>query len=770
MTEPTEKIPFSIEIGRVIEVLASQIYPSPFALLRENVQNSYDAILLRRHLGQSFDPKIEVKIDQNRICVVDNGIGMSRQELRNHYWRAGSSSKNTKEARSAGVVGTFGIGAMANFGIAEELHVTSESALSGERTTCVARRSTLSVTEDCILFTPEPHTGQAGTSVTAIMQSGHPINVDQARSFIVQFVSLLPIKVFVNGVLVSGQRIDDAVAPLVPTWEVRAAARNLGAGLIADIVLNGAVTGDVRIDLAQIQYGGQRLNGRLILRQGVGSLRTFRSSFGLATTNVSSIYGWGGVADFSFLEPTAGREALTTGSTQLLQQIATQIDEFVSLEIAQRQESNANAAFVVWAAQRHRYDLCSNLRVRVEPGDTRPLHELQKLSQTAPLLVYSGTDTATIQHASEDRRIVMLSRNQQRRDCELGYLRKYCRIEELADQPKVLQVKPASSYSLAESALTFRLASILSGDYFLECTVKFGKISHGVPVLVTQKTAPVEIFVDSAGPTVSLLLDIYEKEYRAFDHMTKDFVRTMIFPRVADLVPSATKQGAEAFLKIVQRNREIFEYERADLESLTSLWKDYLSGKVDLSEAVKRSRAVATRTYQYIDSGAAGAVRDVVQDVPDAEQPQGLGPVPPIQRLDMSTERKLLTIPENEPALKGYRCFLAISDRVREERGEFFLQPHATSVVWGGQRALFIFEHHSGEFGLYYDIQTQGPLADQSGGGAFETCTIVMKNKVFIPVPAVIQRSFVPESGERKRLEIRCDILHIDSQRDQQAA
>ena len=171
-------------------------------------------------------------------------------------------------------------------------------------------------------------------------------------------------------------------------------------------------------------------------------------------------------------------------------------------------------------------------------------------------------------------------------------------------------------YSLAESALTFRLASILFSDYFLECTVKFGKISHGVPILVTRKTPSVEIFIDPAGPTVSLLLDIYEKEYFAFEHMTKDFVRTMIFPRIADLVPSATRQGAEAFLKIVQRNREIFEYERADLESLTSLWKDYLSGKVDLAEAAKRSRTVATRTYQYIDSGAAGAVRDVVQDVP----------------------------------------------------------------------------------------------------------------------------------------------------------
>jgi molecular chaperone HtpG len=774
MTESSEKIPFSIEIGRVIEVLAAQIYPSPFALLRENVQNSYDAILQRKHLGQSFDPKIELTIEQNRIQVLDNGIGMSRQDLRNHYWRAGSSSKNTPEAKLAVVVGTVGIGAMANFGIAEELHVISESALANERTKCVARRSTLSVTEDCIEFNTEQPSGSAGTTVTAILQAGHTINVDQARSFIVQFVSFLPIKVLVNGTLVSGQRIDEAVPALVPTWEVRGSAKDLGGGLVADIVLTGAVSGDVRIDLAQIQYGGQKLNGRLIIRQGGGSLRTFRSSFGLATTNVSSIYGFGGLADFLFLEPTAGREALTTGSMQLLQQIITQVDEFVSLELGQRPESNANGNFVNWASQRQRYDLCSHLRVRVEPGDTRPLHELQQVSQASPLLVYSGTDAATIQHASEDRRIVMLSRDQHRNRCELGYLRKYCRIEELADQPKVLQENAPSQYTLAESALAFRFASILSGDYFLDCTVKFGRISHGFPVLVTQRATPVEIFIDPAGPSISLILSLYETEYGAFGHMAKDFVRNFIFQRVADLVPSATKQGAEAFLKIVQRNREIFEYERADLESLTSLWKEYLSGKIDMLEATKRSEAVATRSYQYIDSGAAGAVRDVVPDVvqnnANPDQAQGIGPLPPIQRLDIPTERKLLTIAENEPALKGFRCFLAISDRVREERGEFFLQPHTTSVVWGGQRALFIFEHHSGEFGLYYDIQTQSPLSEQSGGGAFETSTIVMKNRIFIPVPPSIQRNFVPESGERKRLEVRCDILHIDRLGAQKAA
>jgi molecular chaperone HtpG len=251
--------------------------------------------------------------------------------------------------------------------------------------------------------------------------------------------------------------------------------------------------------------------------------------------------------------------------------------------------------------------------------------------------------------------------------------------------------------------------------------------------------------------------------------MAKDFVRTMLFPKVSDLVPSATRQGAEAFLKAVHRNREIFEYETDDLESLTSLWEDYLGGKLTYQQAAERATTVAVRSYQELDSSAAAPVRDVVPDVIDNETALGQraegdhGPSPPFQRLDMSTERKLLTIADSEPPLKGYRCFLAITDRVREEKGDFFLQPHRTSVVWGGQRALFIFEHHSGEFGLYYDLQTIGLISDQSGGGAFEACTIVMQNRVFIPIPPPIQQSFLPRQGERKRFEIRCDILHIEN-------
>lgn len=760
------KIPFSVDISRMIEVLAAQIYPSPFALLRENVQNSFDAILLRRHSGAEFDPRIDLEITPGLIRVQDNGIGMSVQDLRNHFWKAGSSSKNTAEARAAGVVGTFGIGAMANFGIARDLTVETQSARSGERTRCNASRDTLSVTEDCIDFEELAPQSEPGTVVTATMQPEHPIDVSQATAYISEFVANVVLPVFINGILVSQRPLTERVPELQVSWRVKEADAEIGPNFIADADLTGAASGEVRIDLSNIRLNGAPVEGRLILRQGFGNLRTSRSLFGLATAGVSSSYGLGGVADFQFLQPTAGREALTTESLQALQNLIGPIEHYLSEKLAARPESNNNSQFVQWAANHGRWDLCENLRIRIAPGENIALGELSASSKPGKLLVYNGSDPSTISLGTDDKPLIILSRQHHRQSLEISFLRQRCQIEELNDEPKVLEVRPPEFYSLAESALSFRLASVLTGDYFLDGDFRFGKISHGLPILVSKRS-PVEIVLDADSPSIQTMLDIYDREYVAFAHMVKDFVRNVIFPRVSDLVPSATRQGAEAFLKSIQRNREIFEYETADLENLKSLWNDYLDGKITLAQAAAGS-AAAQRSYQVIDSSAAASVRDVVPDVVEneattrADNTPSFEAAPSIQRLDISTERKLLTIPDDEMPLKGYRCFLAITDRIRDDKGDFFLQPHRTSIVWGGQKALFIFEHLSGGFGLYYDLQTRNLISSQPGGGAFETCTIVMKNRTFIPIPDALRENFLPVANEKKRFEVRCDILYID--------
>ena len=104
-----ENTKFKIKLDRVLEVLCSQIYDSPLALLRENVQNAYDAILMRNHVDHSgaYNPSIIITIGGNELTISDNGIGMNSESLKKNFWTAGSSGKNNNEARAAGVVGTL---------------------------------------------------------------------------------------------------------------------------------------------------------------------------------------------------------------------------------------------------------------------------------------------------------------------------------------------------------------------------------------------------------------------------------------------------------------------------------------------------------------------------------------------------------------------------------------------------------------------------------------------------------------------------------------
>lgn len=776
----TELIPFKVEAQRVLELFAKQIYQSPLALLRENTQNAFDAIRLRLHRGEAFEPHIEITITPTEIVVEDNGLGMTKSDLSEHFWQAGSSSKNTADARAAGVVGTFGIGAMASFGIADAVTVETESAITGERHHSHAERARLSLTENCVSLREEESTGLPGTRVTAHVQSGEVVNVAQARAYIAEFVALVEMPVTVNGELVSQKPIESAVPPISETWRLAQQAVAIGPNLLADVLLVLSNNADVWLSLGNIAWQGAPLPGRMVLRSGMNTLRTFRSGFGLATVSVSSAYQFGGAVDMFILQPTAGREAITVEGVQMLQAMMVGIDQFVSEVLSDREECDASTPFMNWAASHRRTDLMGRLRATIVPGDRIPLVELARRTANQPILYYEGTDQGLVrQHASDDKPVLVLARGNPRRQCEQLYIVAHVRTEAISDTPTVTKRKPTSALSAAESGLAWRLEAILDTDYFVKAEVGFGMITHSLPILVEKGEGQLRVILDPSGQSVRMLLDVFERDFAVFGGLAKDFARSIVFPRISDYVPSSTRQGAEAFLTAIRKTRELFEYGDVDLGALPKIWEDQEQGLITVDEAVQRSRAAVRTNVQIVDATTAVPASQVVGDVIDNEQAlqevgdadaavgstsdPSLDAAPAISRIEKETNAKLLVIDSNEPALRGYRCFLALSDRARDEMGEFFLQPHQTSIVWGGQKTLFIFLHHSGEFGLYYDLQTREAIDAPSGGGPFPTATIVLKNAIYIPIPEAIRASFVPATGERKRFEVRADIIRTEA-------
>jgi hypothetical protein len=205
-------------------------------------------------------------------------------------------------------------------------------------------------------------------------------------------------------------------------------------------------------------------------------------------------------------------------------------------------------------------------------------------------------------HASEESPVLVLARANPRRHCEQLFVAAKINVEKISDSPTVRYRKALEEFSLPESALAFRVEVVLDLDYFLKTDVSFGEISHGQPVLAEKKGERVLLTLNPEGQSVRLLLDLFRQDISVFSGMVKDFVRNIVFPRVADFVPSSTRQGAEAFLKAIRKSRELFEYGDHDLGNLPQIWEDQRDGRITVDQAVELSKMAVRTNVQYVET------------------------------------------------------------------------------------------------------------------------------------------------------------------------
>jgi molecular chaperone HtpG len=131
---------FTLSKTQVIELLmGTKLYGNPEVALRELLQNSIDACLVRQALekswGNQFEPQITVEFkkenNEDILRVIDNGIGMDQYIIDNYYSKVGSSFyKSTdfydlKSQANMAFTPTsrFGIGILSCFMVSDTLQV-----------------------------------------------------------------------------------------------------------------------------------------------------------------------------------------------------------------------------------------------------------------------------------------------------------------------------------------------------------------------------------------------------------------------------------------------------------------------------------------------------------------------------------------------------------------------------------------------------------------------------------------------------------------------
>lgn len=764
-----EQIAFDVETERILQILSSEIYDSPKAFLRENVQNAYDAILMRC-TAQSLpiaERRIEVTVENDRLTVQDDGIGMTDEVLRNNFWKAGSSGKKSDLAQRSGVIGTFGIGAMANFGVSTALRVETRHIESGVTLISSARRSDLRIAQNCIDLERVADNRGPGTIITAELDPSCPIDEASASEYLSQYARFLPVPVLVNGNLISQRVFEEALGSQAAGYD-QISSKSVSSGKFSGI-LRTLVNqqGRVLARLQSVTLNDIALSGEVFFVQQGGQTLGFRNLFGLAPIPVSGVYGFGGYVNLNILHPTAGREALSRESIQHVANLVSIIETEVSKDLAETPAADQNQQFQQYVLSHGFIQLAKNVKITVLPNNCREvrLGEAKDFEPSKAKHFYSGHDATILQRfASEQANLFHVSQSNPRRTLQLRYLREISQVDEVPEKTIVDRI-PVSELTLDEAMFLVRLRGILLDDYFMpDVDASFAKISHGVALHIEKNGNVLRISIDRDMPAARMAVESYRSAREVFHGFVVDFVRENLYPQIRNYVPSSTRQGRDALYRRLKENEELFKYDISDFGEAESLLADYLAGKADLEQVLRYSGAHGgAGQRQEVRKEQVGSVEkelpDIIESTGDSPPANEYEATPPIMRVETASDMKVLTVSAQHSKLNGFQMFLALSDRLEKREGEFLHQPHTTKLMWGSHRVIYVFTNATGDLSLYYDIKLKEPLAIQTTGGAmFPTTTLVTKNRIFVPVPRVLESAFQIIDGS-KEFYVRFDTI-----------
>ncbi|MEJ5285137.1 MAG: molecular chaperone HtpG [Brevinematia bacterium] len=139
-----EKFSFQAETKRLLDLVIHSIYTNKEIFLRELISNASDAIDKLRILSLTNSSlsiengEIWILVDKEKrtLSVVDNGIGMNKEDLINHIGtiaKSGTSEfisklKESNDKNALELIGQFGVGFYSAFMVADKVEVITKKA------------------------------------------------------------------------------------------------------------------------------------------------------------------------------------------------------------------------------------------------------------------------------------------------------------------------------------------------------------------------------------------------------------------------------------------------------------------------------------------------------------------------------------------------------------------------------------------------------------------------------------------------------------------
>ena len=738
----TEAFKVGIEFDSVLAAISKQIYETPLAFIRENVQNAVDAVRMQTaQATREVEPSanglaVYVTATPETVEIRDNGIGMTRRDLQNLFWTIGASGKRTVEARDAGCVGMFGIGGFANFGICSALSVTSQTSndVIGYETK-LSREDIESAGGGIpeVRITPSDAAGPRGTIVEGTMKE--LADVAQLREYLQDFVRHAEELVYFNDELLSQQpkpvpSQDDALTPLGASTKEWIHGNTVIEGRLYEgpnHTLHAELLG-MRIDGAPIRLSGS-------LRFENGSIDVLKRGFKLCATAVGTRIGISGTVDCDRLSPTAGRDSLDAESAALISSITACMEQAAVLAVLESPERIAQHTRIFrYVRSNGLVEKIGETVVDLPDGRTLSLADIRaKSSDPAVQIFFSTHRNARLAHLLQTRGniVVQLPSDNHKRQAVTEFLTGCCNAKALDGRVECIETyqDPTRFEKLFLAELE---ETILSSFEVQSAELVPGRLSEDIPVYALEDEGVLTIFVDVRHEEVTKLKRLGLSSL--FRSLVSVFCREYLGPTLRAHSPKFFGSGAI--------NLDFLSKRRSELWILVS--KD-----VQVFSHGTQRQVVRAGDVQVVHAG-----------VP-VQQPEEINREPKLVRIEGGVDFA---------GLFGY--YLRIPRTTTVAYGDVIQQLEDRAAIWGGNKiTLFASDGISTAFQFEVRLDQLITLAEgNTGATPLERPVQSLFGGLYFPIPPVLEGHLVPVSSQEIRIEVHCEWTDYSTARSWQGA
>jgi molecular chaperone HtpG len=720
-----------IDFQSVLQAISKQIYETPLAFIRENVQNAVDAIRIQayRDGNEPSDSSynVDIIVNEKEIRVTDNGVGMTRVQLRDFFWTIGASGKRTDEAKQAGCVGMFGIGGFANFGVCSGLTVISKAELEVGTITSLTQEDI----ESSGTGIPSVHVAESteadprGTIV--IGQLREEPNIDDLKTYLEDFVRFIPMRITFNGVRM-GQKVFSSIKDKPNMTMIRDTSTWTFGTMKLSLRMFEDKGKTIFAELSELTYMGNQYAIKGFLRFDIGQIDVFKGGFKLCATHIGTVLGVNGRIDCNLFTPTAGRDSLDSVSSSILREIVSIGEAAAAREILRSGDRIAqNTRVFKYIVNRGKYDDLDNVKVQLVDGTETTLDELKTKSGNGVQVYFGLANKESLSQVMQARGhiVVKLSSEQNRQTCERRYLHVYCGAKQLDDVVECVEIY--QNLTRFELVFLSKLEENISRSYEIKAfKLVAGKLTEDIPVYIQDEPDKLlEIFVDVRHS------EIIKLEVLGFSQLLYSVISSFC----TEYLGQALKKRSPRFFGDGAMNLDMLWKKRSELWVLV---QDDIGFEYRGQRQVVRSADV--QTY-YLGNNA------------PANNP--------------NSEKRILKIIDDsgETELGGF--YIRIPETAYKAYGDLIPGCTTLGVVWAGNKILYV-ASDAVSAAFQFEIRIDEIVLTSNNGqirteGAVELTrsTQELYGSLYFPIPEDLEQYLVPKGEAEIRVELHCDWIDL---------